>query len=476
MTDNLPLTIVDYHGHNAIEMCVNKSILFAYCPKFEKMYYEIKGKNEIGLTIKVGYPAIAHDLIMSFYNWRTNSGKFPRWFHQLETIILSKRWGLKIDHLCIDKVPKNNYQLLTRAIPILGLCKPLVSALIKSRPENVSLETMQKILGDKLVEKSGLIVGVKRLDISSDGSDLVCEFYVTNGSKYIYRQRIDPNYLNVISSPTNFLFGIIYDKFILVINFKMLTFKYIDLVNPIDYKNESDQIIFSPDGQYLAVCYDHHLTIYSVKTGLIIYERKVPIFDREIGAKCMISFSPDSKLIALAFGVTFLVIDFIGKRCLLNMGFDSVYDLCSPIIFSPCCQKICLYGKNNYNSHIEVFDLVEKISVGTNDIGGNHIDFMSDSAQVVIAKHNQIWVWSINDDITTMIYEFDYEIKNLLCLPCGIICVTTNITNTITHLDENGNIIHVPQFATNETDHCFNHSEYRPIKYCYCSITGDYLF
>jgi BTB/POZ domain len=78
---DLSLTLID--STNQLTMNVHKIILYLSCPYFEKLLTNCREKDATHITIEVENVHIAHDIIMAFYNQKTNLANLPNWKHLL---------------------------------------------------------------------------------------------------------------------------------------------------------------------------------------------------------------------------------------------------------------------------------------------------------------------------------------------------------------------------------------------------------
>ena len=76
-------------------ICAHKLVLASSCPYFETMFlshfHEATAKD---ITIEVSDAYVAHDIIMSFYGQKVNSGNYPAWRHEVESVRFSQFLGL----------------------------------------------------------------------------------------------------------------------------------------------------------------------------------------------------------------------------------------------------------------------------------------------------------------------------------------------------------------------------------------------
>jgi hypothetical protein len=73
-------------GHKNIIMNVHKIILYCSCSYFEKLLTNFKEEKSNNITVNVSNVYVAYDMIMSFYNKKTNLGKLSKIEHLLETL------------------------------------------------------------------------------------------------------------------------------------------------------------------------------------------------------------------------------------------------------------------------------------------------------------------------------------------------------------------------------------------------------
>ena len=96
---------------NTITMDAHKIILFSHCIYFEKLFtnfaaHDLKTisacvncgiKTIYKIEINVSSAYICYDVFQSFYGRTTNIGKYPYWYHLLESFKCRDFFGLDID-------------------------------------------------------------------------------------------------------------------------------------------------------------------------------------------------------------------------------------------------------------------------------------------------------------------------------------------------------------------------------------------
>jgi WD40 repeat protein len=158
---DLSLILID-PSNNHITIDVNKNILYASCIYFEKLLTNFKEKNSNGITIEVSNAYVMYDIIMTFYNQKTNSGNISADKHLLESIICYNFLGFDFEEFLLDyiEVSEENFELFLLVIDLVGYNDKTIGLINKNIPKNYDLSKLSsELLSEMLsLEKSYCIV------------------------------------------------------------------------------------------------------------------------------------------------------------------------------------------------------------------------------------------------------------------------------------------------------------------------------
>jgi WD40 repeat protein len=143
---DLILTLNDRYHQFTIH--VNKNILYSSCIYFEKLLTNFKEKNLNEITIGVPNVYVAHDIIMSFYGQKTNSGNLSKSRRLLESIKCYSFLGLDFDEMILDdmEIPEEDFELLLDAIDIIGYNEKTIRLINRNVPKDYDLSKFSKEL------------------------------------------------------------------------------------------------------------------------------------------------------------------------------------------------------------------------------------------------------------------------------------------------------------------------------------------
>lgn len=149
------LELIINDGINNLSMKVHKLILNSI-PYFEKSFAL---KNETTITLNVLNAFVAHDIIMSVYNQKTNKGDLDDWFHLLITFQIKDSWGLKNDITLLYNliVPADGFDLFLKVGKLMGFNDKIVDTVKKNLPENYDFAKLSSELIDLMIINHHLI-------------------------------------------------------------------------------------------------------------------------------------------------------------------------------------------------------------------------------------------------------------------------------------------------------------------------------
>lgn len=175
------LTLILSDSSQDINVDVHKIILYASCPYFEKLLTNCKEKNSNIIPIEVHNSFVAYDTIMGFYNQVTNLGELDKWNQVLESIICKDYFNLdiKFNEFYMLDIPlkgknEQDFNLLLKAIKIIGLNDDAIDILVKNIPDDYDLSKFDKNLIQKIYDN-------KSYQLLLVSWDMIKTFDVTNG-------------------------------------------------------------------------------------------------------------------------------------------------------------------------------------------------------------------------------------------------------------------------------------------------------
>jgi BTB/POZ domain len=86
MNSSETVDLILTNGTNQYGMNCDKNILSSSAPYFKSLFSNFKEKDADVVTITVPNIPVSYDIIMEFYNQRTNLGNFPEYAHLLESV------------------------------------------------------------------------------------------------------------------------------------------------------------------------------------------------------------------------------------------------------------------------------------------------------------------------------------------------------------------------------------------------------
>ena len=148
------LSLILTDDSNKININVHKNILYSSCVYFEKLLTNMKEKDANNIIIHVPNAYIAHDIILSFYNQKTNIANYPVWKYILESVKCYDFFGIEYDSNLIHdlKIPEEGFELLLDVIEIVGYNEKTIKLLNKNLPKEYDLSKFPKELLEEMLE------------------------------------------------------------------------------------------------------------------------------------------------------------------------------------------------------------------------------------------------------------------------------------------------------------------------------------
>ena len=98
------ITVVLSDGTNKLELGLHKNILYCSCQYFRRMLTNFKEKAADTIELIVPHAYVTHDIIMGFYQKKTNRGNLPEWQHILTSYLCLDYFGLPLDIELLDRI------------------------------------------------------------------------------------------------------------------------------------------------------------------------------------------------------------------------------------------------------------------------------------------------------------------------------------------------------------------------------------
>ena len=239
---DLTLTLID--ATNEITIDVHKVILSSGCIYFEKLLTNCKEKNSNNITINVPNTYVSYDIIMSFYNQKTNVGDLPAWEHLLESYKCYDFFGLDFgpELLFNLEVPAEGFELLLEVVELVGYNENMRKLINKNIPDDYDLSNLSKELLINMLEAGK-------------------SYHIVSGGGYDIR---------IWNAETG------------------------ELVRTIEANIDVLRVHYSPDNKYITSGSFHSIKIFDTETGQLVRTLKSPH-----NISFCVSYSPDNKRIVL---------------------------------------------------------------------------------------------------------------------------------------------------------------------------------
>jgi WD40 repeat protein len=201
MTENLlsdlSLTLID--STDQFTMNVHKIILYLSCPYFEKLLINCKEKYDSQITIKIENIYVAYDIIMLFYNQKTNLANLPNWEHLLTEFKCRDFFGFPLNpELLVDLiVPNEGFELLLDVVELVGYNENTIKLISDNLPETYDVANFSSELINAICNISRpffIVSGCSDHTIiiwNSDTGDIIRTIDVKKIYVYVFHQIIN---------------------------------------------------------------------------------------------------------------------------------------------------------------------------------------------------------------------------------------------------------------------------------------------
>jgi WD40 repeat protein len=376
---DLELTLID--EFNEITINVHKYILYSSCIYFEKLLTNFKEANSNLITIEVPNAYVSYDIIMGFYQQKTNLANYPpfcgqdypKWRHLLESIKCLDFFGLKLDQEKITdiEVPAEGFELLLEVIEIIGYNDFTIKTLIKNFPQEYDLSKLSKKLLSKIYEmiKCIISVGGNGIQIWDIENKQLIDYNASGGMSYTSNN-------NRIALTKN------------RIDIEIWNLETKELIHVL--KGHTDNIqsmCYSPNAKYIVSgSRDCHIKIWDTETGKLMHN----LYHNEwIYSVC---YSPNNKQIASGSRDSILINNAeTGQLIYKFIHNDTIDSVC----YSPDNKQL---ASGNYKGSIKIWDmetgqLIRILHGHTHVI--NSICYSSDNKQIASGSgDHSIKIWN----------------------------------------------------------------------------------
>ncbi len=129
------ITVVLSDGINKLKLSLHKNILYCSCEYFKRMFTNFKEKTADTIELIVPHAHVTHDIIMGFYQKKTNIGNLPEWQHILTSYLCLDYFGLPLDIEQLDRfwfreIPPEYATLVFQVCEILHYHETIVRKMI----------------------------------------------------------------------------------------------------------------------------------------------------------------------------------------------------------------------------------------------------------------------------------------------------------------------------------------------------------
>jgi WD40 repeat protein len=204
------LSLILTDGTSTLTMNVHKIILYLSCPYFEKLLTNFREKDATHITIEVENIYVAYDIIMAFYNQKTNLANLPYWEHLLTEFKCRDFFGFRLDSELLSdlKVPDEGFELLLDIIELVGYNENTIKSINDNLPgtydiSNFSSELINAICkisildsivyggSDRTIKIQNIETGaiIRTIDINA----IINSLCVSLNNKQIATNRFDNN-------------------------------------------------------------------------------------------------------------------------------------------------------------------------------------------------------------------------------------------------------------------------------------------